>query len=470
MPNYGKPSALFWDENYHIASAQKHIDGVMYMEPHPPLGKMLMAASEVLLGLNDHLDKSSFTRTDYVKGDEVPAGMSFYGFRLPSTLMMALSVLFFFGVVHRLTRNLHLAAAFSCLYILDNAMVIHSRAAMLEGIQMFFIMGAVYFAVRAIESGKSLTLKHYAIVGMFVGLAIAVKINAAILLLLFVMMYGFDQWENIKQWDVKSLAKRLLVTVPSAVLPILAVIMVVFYIHIGFGSTITNKTYTASPEYLQRIREGHTFSPSTFFVGFRDNILTIPHYQAGVPKFDVCKEGENGSSPISWPLGNKTISYRWNKYVNEGVTYVEYHNIMPNPVTWFSVLAGIVLSIGLLISHFFYRNPIAHPKLFYWISGFTSLYVSYMIAMLQIERVMYLYHYLVPLTFGLVNLALVYNYLFYQPLSKGNRHALINLAGFVLLGAFAFYIFAPFTYSLPLTETEFGLRNWFAFWKLELVR
>ena len=26
---YGNPKAMFWDENYHIASAQKDIDGVM---------------------------------------------------------------------------------------------------------------------------------------------------------------------------------------------------------------------------------------------------------------------------------------------------------------------------------------------------------------------------------------------------------------------------------------------------------
>ncbi|MDF3012252.1 MAG: phospholipid carrier-dependent glycosyltransferase, partial [Cellvibrio sp.] len=27
FPYYGTPQAMFWDENYHVASAQKHIDG-----------------------------------------------------------------------------------------------------------------------------------------------------------------------------------------------------------------------------------------------------------------------------------------------------------------------------------------------------------------------------------------------------------------------------------------------------------
>ncbi|MCK4907948.1 MAG: phospholipid carrier-dependent glycosyltransferase, partial [Spirochaetes bacterium] len=43
---YQFPNYVFWDENYHIASAQKYINGVMFMEPHPPLGKMIIAAGE----------------------------------------------------------------------------------------------------------------------------------------------------------------------------------------------------------------------------------------------------------------------------------------------------------------------------------------------------------------------------------------------------------------------------------------
>jgi dolichyl-phosphate-mannose--protein O-mannosyl transferase len=47
--NYSYPPSLFWDENYHIASAEKYIQGVFFMEPHPPLGKLLIAAGEKTL-------------------------------------------------------------------------------------------------------------------------------------------------------------------------------------------------------------------------------------------------------------------------------------------------------------------------------------------------------------------------------------------------------------------------------------
>jgi len=41
--NYDYPPSVFWDENYHIASAQKYLTGVMFMEAHPPLGKLFVA-------------------------------------------------------------------------------------------------------------------------------------------------------------------------------------------------------------------------------------------------------------------------------------------------------------------------------------------------------------------------------------------------------------------------------------------
>ena len=53
---YNYPPSVFWDENYHIASAQKYIDGVMFMEVHPPLGKLFIALGESLIQPNKNLD------------------------------------------------------------------------------------------------------------------------------------------------------------------------------------------------------------------------------------------------------------------------------------------------------------------------------------------------------------------------------------------------------------------------------
>src|SRR4051794_39635298 len=49
---YRLPTVTFWDESYHIPSAAKYLQGVFFMEPHPPLGKMLIAWGEKLLDAN----------------------------------------------------------------------------------------------------------------------------------------------------------------------------------------------------------------------------------------------------------------------------------------------------------------------------------------------------------------------------------------------------------------------------------
>lgn len=205
-------------------------------------------------------------------------------------------------------------------------------------------------------------------------------------------------------------------------------------------------------------------------VGMKDNWRYISEYADGVPRLDVCKPGENGSHAAGWPIGKKSINYRWDKDTIDGKVQVRYMQIICNPIVWFSVLLGIVLSVGLLTSRFVYGNKIKDEPLFYWICGFTSLYVCYMIAILQIERVMYLYHYLVPLVFGALNLAMVFTYIFRDEVIANHRHTMINLGVFVLLVIGVFAFFSPFTYGFQMTEDEFALRNWFSFWQLNVVR
>ena len=100
---YWVPTSLFWDENYHVTSAQKHIAGVMFMESHPPLGKMLIALGEVAVGSNSGLDTSALLRTDHVQQAELPPGYSFVGVRLASVVSMIAAVLLLYATLLAIT-------------------------------------------------------------------------------------------------------------------------------------------------------------------------------------------------------------------------------------------------------------------------------------------------------------------------------------------------------------------------------
>jgi len=160
--HYDKPRGLFWDENYHVVSAQKYLDGVYFMECHPPLGKLLIALSERAFNLNSKLDRSGFLKTDHTKS--IPEGYRFNGVRFSSTFSAVLSSLLFFLILYNLFKNPHLAFLFTFLFIFDNALVVHLRAAMLDGSQLLFILCAVLYFVYIIRVKNNFNLINYFII------------------------------------------------------------------------------------------------------------------------------------------------------------------------------------------------------------------------------------------------------------------------------------------------------------------
>ncbi|BCD68939.1 phospholipid carrier-dependent glycosyltransferase [Nitratiruptor sp. YY09-18] len=453
--NYQNPPKQFWDENYHIASAQKYIDHVMFMEPHPPLGKMLIAFGEVLLHPNKNIDKSSFDKTDYIK--HFPKGMSYAGFRLFPALFAWLNVVLFFLILYELTKNSWISFFGSFLYLYDNAIIVHSRAAMLESIQLFFIFGAIYWFVKKYSEQKS--FKDYLLLGILSGLALAVKANSAILLLLWVLWVFKDLRLGER---LKLLPKSLGYFFGAA-----AIFLSVFYLHFALGQKVVdNRYYAASKEYKEIIKKGETANPKYFWIMLRDNLKYMSNYQKGVPRLNLCKPGENGSLFIGWPLGIKAINYRWEKHGNE----VRYIYLQGNPVTWMIGLIAAILSGVLVLAVFLFGLPIKNRNIFEYIAGFFFIYVSYMIAVGQIPRVMYLYHYFIPLTISYILAVLLLWYLYEEEIKAKNR---IVWTGIIMIAAaivFAWWFFSPFTYYKPLNTQEFNKRVWFDYWQLHAIR
>ncbi|MBI2523733.1 phospholipid carrier-dependent glycosyltransferase, partial [Candidatus Peregrinibacteria bacterium] len=133
VPNFWTPQAFFWDENYHIASAQKYLNRTFFMEPHPPLGKLVIAAGEALLNFNERDDQ--FIGTDYAK--DPPPGFNFAGYRLFPALLAWLTAPILFLALVLAIGNPIFALLASFLYIFDTALIVHLRGAMLEPPYLF---------------------------------------------------------------------------------------------------------------------------------------------------------------------------------------------------------------------------------------------------------------------------------------------------------------------------------------------
>lgn len=468
---YWQPESLFWDENYHVASAQKQLDGVMYMENHPPLGKMLIALGEAAVGANTERETTALLHTDHVGQAQLPPGYSFAGVRLASVLGLILATPLLYLVLLHLTSSRAVASCFALFLPLDNAWVTHGRAAMLEGIQLPFILLTLWLFARCLRTRSSIRLHHYLLLGALIGLAMSVKLNAAPLLLLPPALLAVEFWRMRDRLRFPPAILRTLSAGSLTMAGLGVIFLGVFWLQIANSPrVIEGRTYKASPEYLAALNRGDARSPATFVIGLRDHLRYIAEYSEGVPRYDACKPGENGSPALHWTLGGKTINYRWSKVDIDGQTKVDYTYLVANPVVWLSVLAGMLLSFSLLTAWLVFGLKPADTRLLGWIALMSALYLGYMLAMLQVERVMYLYHYLLPLCFGIVNLALVFSYVFRDSLARGSWHSRLNLFGVAGLVLAGFLHFAPFTYGWPLDETAVEQRAWLELWKLEPVR
>ncbi len=461
---YYNPPYIFWDENYHIASAEKYIENVAYMEPHPPLGKMLIALGDKVIGVNSKLNKTGFTETDYV--NTLPGNYSFAGVRLFPVLAALFSGLIFFLILCLLTGNNLISMLLSSFYLFDNAIIVHSRGAMLDSIQIFFILCTIFVFLKAYKKGNSVNSFYYSLMGLFTGLACMVKVNSAIVLLLYPMLFIGTNFKQISSFKINfAIIIDLLKKIAFSVVPMLLISAVIWQIHFGLGTKMpVNQNYFISERYAEIIAEKQTWNPLNFPIMLSDNLMYMENYQKGVPKLDLNKEGENGSRPITWPFGNKSINYRWNR--NGAVT--QYLYLQGNPLIWGFAILSIFISIPVM---FFIRrdkNPKIREKGAF-ILFFLIIYTFYMIAMIRIERVMYLYHYFIPLIITFFIFALNFSYIFRKEIESKSPLFLFTVSLFVLLIISVFLFYSPFTYYLPINRTDFIKRIWFEFWGLQYV-
>lgn len=466
---YTYPQAPYWDENGYIAIAQKYVDGVMFLSDHPPLGSMLIALGEGMIQPNTQIDTSSFTSTNFVKN--IPKGYSFEGIRFFPVLFAWLSAILIFFTFYLFQKNPHLAALFSALYIFDNALIVHSKGAMLEGIQIFFILLAIFYFAYLLQIKKHIHGWNYFLLGVVIALPALTKITGLIVWPLFLFVFLYEQKAHLKQWKqqlvplIKKFALRLLLTLAGFGL----IFCLVWYVHFSMGKIVAGtNNYGISEEYKTILRDRATGDIRNFPVMLKDALGYISRYSDGVPKLDACKPGgENGSSPTLWPLGGKAINYRWEK-TDDGA--VKYMYLQTNPLVWLVGLAGIVISLVLIMSRVFFGLEIKNKRSFYLILSFVILYIGYMTVMLRIERVMYLYHYFIPLIFSFILAYLSFNYIVDEDRLRNNKKVVYGVLIVAMLAiVMTFNFFSPLTYYGALTKDQFYERSWLKAWQLKAI-
>lgn len=462
--NRAEPPHLFWDENYHVTSAERYIEGIAHLEPHPPLGLMLIAAGEALYGANKNVDKHILVRDKQLKGDDLPAGFSFAGMRSMPSLFAAFAALLFYGLMYELTQHRLQALLLSSLYLFENAFVVHFRATHLDSFQMFFTIGALWLFVRLWKQSTPLRRWQYAKLSALCALALMVKVNAVFLYGLFAVLY-FKDARTQPDTDRFSQLEDFVSKSGAAVLATLLVIFSVFYLHAALTRKLPDPSTSAgrqdlanmSAPYRTYLEQHQALTPRIVVIIVRDYFLFMDKDHKGVPKLNPNKPGENGSHPLHWPFHDRNISYRWDS--NDGKT--SYVELVGNQLSWYLGTTCVLISSVMI-----FRRRLLHAPLFgnratyHLIEIFTGLYALFMLMNLWLiaQRVMYLYHYLMGLIISYVLVALTWQYACEANATLA-RHRYKIMSGAVAAIFVSFMFFLPLNNHSPLTKTQCERRN-----------
>lgn len=456
---YDYPEAGFWDENYYIATAQKYLNGIFFLHEHPPLGHMLIALGEKLLHSNILSDQ--FIDVDKVK--DFPPGFFFKGYRLFPVLCAGVTPLVFFGILLLLTKSHIFAFLLSLLYLFDNALIVHSRGAMLDAPLMLFISLTLLCFLLILRWQTTKTrLSIYSVgLGMSLALAITTKYPGAILILLIPAL----------GWKLFKYPRQCLISMGIILSSFIITFALVWQISFGLmhkinpnskngGLYIKNNVY--SEIILNKKYQSLLYLPKMLMASMEYSADINNH----ISPLNLCKNDENGSPTFFWPLGARSINYRWE--TTDGKSY-RYLYLQANPIVWLVGLWGIIATTSLMLTSILFRlqKPIKNQFL---MITFLALYWGYMLILTYLNRVMYLYHYFPALLFSFCLFALWIKEIkqfFDFALTRRIKVMVLSILAFLIMASYYFY--SPLTYYRPLTDEQFRQRMIFPLWDLRCI-
>jgi len=440
---YNVPNSPYWDENYHIASAEKYLTGTFFFEPHPPLGKMLIALGEKVTHSNSDIDKSSFNNTDFIKN--FPTNYSFFGVRLLPTIFAVIASILFFILIFTLTKSIIISLATWLFYLLDTAIILHFRGAMLDGIQITFSLAALIFFATLVQDKTKSYFWKMTFLGLFVGLAVATKLNGLYLLSLYLFLIPWKQIRHILSRDFC----REIIAIFYSILVGCLVVLSIYITHLAITENIVDdRTYELDQTPIDIVKNGYK-NPTDYLTMTVKYIEYENKYNTKVPALNLTSPTENGSPPLTWAFGIKPIRYRYDtNFVDTSYLY-----LTPNPVVWGIGLIGLILSISLIISKFLFKLEVVDKKLYKLITVFCFLYLSYMVPMFFISRVMYLYHYIPALVISIILFGLNLAYLrsIYR---RRETIFTIVIALLIAMTVYVFCLYSPLVYYKKISCPE----------------
>jgi dolichyl-phosphate-mannose-protein mannosyltransferase len=422
---FGHPSSLVFDEVHFSRFISAYSTGEYYFDIHPPFGKLLIAGFSNLFGVGA-IDMAFQINTPF-QGEEHLV-MRF----LPS-LSGAIIPLLVFLILLRLETPLIAAFFGGLLACLDNALLVQTRSIFLDGFLIAFLLGSflAYLNFRQDRAWPWLVL-----CGLLAGAAIGIKWTGGTALALPLI------WEAVDAWKSRNKAVLWHWLGTSALVTALALVVYfsAFVVHFSFLEKSGPGDAFHSPAFQKTLAGNPLASdPNISAAGLIKKIVEL-NLRMYTANRDLTASHSYASPWFTWPAMVRPIFY-WSN--GDERIY-----LAGNPVIWW----GTTLAIGLLLVWFFIQKRSHETTTTVLLSAWAINFLPFIF----IGRVMFLYHYLPALMYGLI--------LTVYLVSQTERKVLwlSLLTGIALV---SFLWFAPLSYGLFLDAEGLQARQWFDSWK-----
>jgi Gpi18-like mannosyltransferase len=356
----GKPAEIVFDEVHFVGQARHYLHNEIFLDPHPPLAKLVIAAGILLFG--DHP----------------------WSWRVGNAVIGCVLV----GVTYLLARRIagwRLVGALAAAFIVGDGMfLVDSRVAVIDIVYITFAAISYLLLFKFIQTpGHSARRRILPWLGLALGLCVGAKLYIPAVTFLLVM--GFLAYVIAKDPSLSSETLARARMAGAALLTGAEALARVRRRRITGAVLLTGSI--ASAAYLA------VFTPH-FVLGWWGGIRDLFHYYSDVIWYErsVAQATHPYSSPWwSWPLMLRPVAY-WQAFPKTGPVATIWGG--GNPVLWWGALTAITVVALQAVE----RPSLARSFL---VIG----YAGYLVIWVWIGRTLFLYHYMPSVYLGYIALA-----------------------------------------------------------------
>lgn len=405
-----------------------YLRGIYFNDAHPPLAKMIMTVISYYAGYRGEYNY------DKIKTAIHYPSMIYVALRLTPAFFGALCVPFSYLILRTLESS-HIAATIAALMVAsDVVLIVESRHIFADGILFFFVMLSI-FSIFLYERIDSLFI--FIFEGICLGCIVSCKYTAGgIVVLALIRQIQLQQNKNYSgifrcliMLVIVSLVHFIFFSIHLTLLPYYPEdpIPVPYAVNISLVDRLEPDWISRSkaPSMLRRV-----ISLEIFML---HNHMKQTNYR------------EYASSWWSWPLALGKWVMIWENKDSHVIA-------MPNVLLWYPVFIGILIIATRLVLFRSYTNEIS--SMFYG-------YIFSFLPFVFVSNNTYIYHYAIPLIFGIFGLVLFID----RELNPFYKGFCLCLVGF--MAVLGYFMWAPFAYGL--TTPDFSFLIWTNRWNSTLA-